>query len=155
MERFKIDQVAAQSGLTKRTIRYYEEIGLLPPPQRSEGGVRYYTPEHVALLKKIKQAKDALGFSLHELQNFISLGNIIETQKIGYKQAAERAEQKEKLRVIIETLTEKLNLIDQRIMKIETVRNDLLELKKKAQALAETLELEEKQDSDKQGQIMT
>lgn len=34
----KIDDVAKQSGLSKRTIRYYEEIGLLPSPPRSKGG---------------------------------------------------------------------------------------------------------------------
>ena len=37
-ERYKIDDVAKESGLTKRTIRYYEEIGLLPPPERSTAG---------------------------------------------------------------------------------------------------------------------
>lgn len=147
MERFKIDRVALQSGLTKRTIRYYEEIGLLPPPQRSEGGIRYYTQEHVELLNKIKYAKDALGFSLQELQQFISLRNIIEAQKIGYKQASERAEQKEKLLGIIHTLNEERNLIEQRILKIQQVRNEVTDLIKKAQALVETLDLEEKQNS--------
>ena len=143
---FKIDQVAMQSGLTKRTIRYYEEIGLLPPPQRSEGGIRYYTQEHVDLLKKIKYAKDALGFSLQELQQFIALSNIVETQKIGYKQAAERTEQKEKLLGIIRTLNEECNLIEQKILKIEQVRDDIMDLIKKAQTVVETLDQEEKQE---------
>lgn len=48
---YKIDEVAKQCGLTKRTIRYYEEIGLLPSPQRSEGNMRLYTQEDVDLLK--------------------------------------------------------------------------------------------------------
>lgn len=145
MDRFKIDQVAMQSGLTKRTIRYYEELGLIPPPQRSEGGIRYYTREHIELLKKIKQAKDALGFSLQELQHFISLNNTIEVQKTDYKQASERDEQKVKLKDIIDTLNEKLSFIEQRILKIEQVRNDLINVIKKAQALVETLDPEEKQ----------
>ncbi|MFP3821600.1 MerR family DNA-binding transcriptional regulator, partial [Bacillus sp. SIMBA_008] len=38
MEWMKIDQVAKRSGLTKRTIRFYEEIGLLSAPKRTEGG---------------------------------------------------------------------------------------------------------------------
>lgn len=146
MDRVKIDQVALQCGLTKRTIRYYEEIGILPPPQRSEGGVRYYTQEHVKLLKKIKYAKDALGFSLQELQHFIALSNTIEAQKVGYKQSSERTEQKDKLIGIINTLNEKLNLIEQRILKIEQVRNDVLDLKNRAQALVETINLEEQQE---------
>lgn len=146
MDRLKIDQVALQSGLTKRTIRYYEEIGIIPPPQRSEGGIRYYTQEHIELLKKIKCAKDALGFSLLELQHLISLSNIIEVQKAGYKQASERTEQKEKLIEIINALNEQLNLIEQKILKIEQVRDDLIDLKKRAQAVVETIKLEEKPD---------
>lgn len=143
MKRFKIDQVALQSGLTKRTIRYYEEIGLLSSPQRSVGGIRYYTQEHVELLKKIKYTKDALGFSLEELQQFISLSNLVEAQKVSYRQSSERTEQKEKLIEIINALGEELNLIEQRIMKIEQVQNDLVHLKKRAQVLVETINLEE------------
>ncbi|ADY55846.1 transcriptional regulator, MerR family [Syntrophobotulus glycolicus DSM 8271] len=146
MDRLKIDQVALQSGLTKRTIRYYEEIGLLPPPQRSGGGIRYYTEEHITLLKKIKYAKDALGFSLQELQHFISFSNIIESQKAGYKQLSERTEQKEKLIEIINTLNEEINLIEQRILKIEHFRHDLIEMKERAQAHVERIEREEKQE---------
>ncbi|MDP4127973.1 MAG: MerR family transcriptional regulator [Bacillota bacterium] len=146
MDRLKIDQVSLQSGLTKRAIRYYEEIGILPPPQRSEGGIRYYTQEHVELLKKIKDTKDALGISLDELQHFISLSKIIEVQKEGYKQSSERIERKEKLLEIISTFNKEIELIDQKISKIERVRNDLMNLKKRAQALVETMNLEDKQE---------
>ena len=143
VNRLKIDQVALQSGLTKRTIRYYEEIGILPPPQRSKGGTRYYSQEHIELLKKIKYTKDALGLSLEELQKIISFSNTIEAQKTGYKQSSERVEQKEKLIGIISTLNEELNLIEQKILKIEQVRNDLTHLRKQAQALIETINVEE------------
>jgi DNA-binding transcriptional MerR regulator len=122
VDRFKIDQVALQSGLTKRAIRYYEEIGILPPPQRSKGGIRYYTLEHVELLKKIKYTKDALGISLEELQNFVSFSRTIDSQKAGYKMATERTEQKEKLIEIIFNLNEEINIIDQKILKIKQVR---------------------------------
>ena len=64
MSELKIDDVAKQSGLTKRTIRYYEQIGLMPAPPRSEGGFRLYTEEHVEFLKKITNAKEVMGFSL-------------------------------------------------------------------------------------------
>ncbi len=64
MERFKIDDVAKATGLTKRTIRYYEEIGLIKPPARSEGGTRLYTAEDIERLKNIVAAREVLGFSL-------------------------------------------------------------------------------------------
>jgi DNA-binding transcriptional MerR regulator len=144
VDRLKIDQVALQCGLTKRAIRYYEEIGILPSPQRSKGGIRYYTQEHVELLKKIKYTKDALGISLEELQNFVSFSKTIDAQKAGYNQAT-RTEQKEKLSEIINNLNEEINIIDQKILKIKQVKNDLINLKNKAQACVDTINVEENQ----------
>lgn len=64
----RIEQVAARTGLTKRTLRYYEEIGLLPPPTRTEGGYRLYSEADVQRLERIKRLKDLLGFSLAEIR---------------------------------------------------------------------------------------
>lgn len=52
LEWMKIDQVAKRSGLTKRTIRFYEEIGLIPAPKRTEGGVRLYSEDDMEELEK-------------------------------------------------------------------------------------------------------
>ena len=64
----RIEQVAARTGLTKRTLRYYEEIGLLPSPTRTEGGYRLYSEADVQQLERIKRLKDLLGFSLAEIR---------------------------------------------------------------------------------------
>src|SRR6476661_4626578 len=61
---YRIEQVAARTGLTKRTLRYYEEIGLLPPPTRTEGNYRLYSAADIARLERIKRMRDLLGFSL-------------------------------------------------------------------------------------------
>ena len=68
----RIEQVAARTGLTKRTLRYYEEIGLLPPPTRTEGGYRLYSEADVQQLERIKRLKDLLGFSLAEIARMFS-----------------------------------------------------------------------------------
>lgn len=65
---YRIDQVAARTGLTKRTLRYYEEIGLLPPPTRTEGGYRLYSEQDVQHLELIKRLRDLLGVSLAEIR---------------------------------------------------------------------------------------
>lgn len=57
---YKIDEVTKQVGLTKRTLRYYEEIGLICPPERSEGNIRLYTDEDIARIKRIVEAKEVL-----------------------------------------------------------------------------------------------
>jgi DNA-binding transcriptional MerR regulator len=54
-------------GLTPRTIRYYEEVGLLEPAARSEGAYRLYDDEDVDRLRFIKAMRDDAGFSLAEI----------------------------------------------------------------------------------------
>lgn len=81
---FRIGEIAALSGLTQRTIRYYMELGLLPE-ERSSGGQRNFTNNDLVYLKRIKELK-ALGFSLEEIGKIISLrkedesGNIRRTE---------------------------------------------------------------------------
>jgi len=65
---WRIDQVAARTGLTKRTLRYYEEIGLLEPSTRTEGGYRLYREADIEHLERIKRLRDLLGFSLAEIR---------------------------------------------------------------------------------------
>jgi len=62
----KIQEVAAEVGLTTRSIRYYEEIGLLAPA-RSGGAYRLYEREDVERLRFIKGLRDDAGFSLAEI----------------------------------------------------------------------------------------
>jgi len=65
---YRIEQVAARTGLTKRTLRYYEEIGLLPPPTRTEGNYRLYSEADITRLERIKRLRDLLGFKLDEIR---------------------------------------------------------------------------------------
>lgn len=70
-EHARIDEIAARTGLTKRTLRYYEEIGLLDAPTRTEGGYRLYTTSDVQRLERIKRLKNLLGFSLAEIRELV------------------------------------------------------------------------------------
>ncbi|MGH2505345.1 MAG: MerR family transcriptional regulator [Ktedonobacterales bacterium] len=68
-ERFlRIDEVARRTGLTKRTLRYYEEMGLLAPAQRSEGNYRLYSESDIHTLEHIKAMRDLLGLELKEIR---------------------------------------------------------------------------------------
>lgn len=66
-----IGEVAAASGLTPDTLRYYERLGLLSAPQRTSGGFRVYPPQTLARLRFIKQAQ-TLGLTLHEIRDLVS-----------------------------------------------------------------------------------
>ena len=73
MDRFmRIGDLAELAGVTQRTIRYYESIGLLAPGKREGHGHHYYTEETLARLRKIDQLK-RLGLSLEEIGEVIDL----------------------------------------------------------------------------------
>ncbi len=63
----RIGEVARLTGTTPRTIRYYEEIGLLPGRDRVPGAHRAYREEDVERLQEVLRLKDLLGLSLEEL----------------------------------------------------------------------------------------
>ena len=66
----QIGEVAERIGLSLRTIRYYEEVGLVTPSARSQGGFRLYTESDIARLQLIKRMKP-LGFSLDEMRSLL------------------------------------------------------------------------------------
>ena len=68
--RLQIGDVAERTGLSLRTVRHYEEVGLLPAAQRSPGGFRLYTEEAVERLLVIKQMKP-LEFTLEEMRELL------------------------------------------------------------------------------------
>jgi DNA-binding transcriptional MerR regulator len=71
-ERMRIGDLTERAGVTPRTVRYYESIGLLPPGERAGHGHHYYTEETLARLRKIDQLKQ-LGLSLDEIRDVIDL----------------------------------------------------------------------------------
>jgi MerR family transcriptional regulator, repressor of the yfmOP operon len=69
----RIGDVAKLAGTTPRTIRYYEEIGLLPEaPERPSGGHRLYTHAEVERLREVMRLKELLGVSLDELKDLLT-----------------------------------------------------------------------------------
>ncbi len=66
-EQISIGQLAAETGVSSRTIRYYEELGILPEPSRSPGGTRKYGPEYRFYVEGAVALKE-LGFSLDEIK---------------------------------------------------------------------------------------
>ncbi len=63
----RIQEVAAEVGLTARSIRYYEEIGLLEPAARSDGDYRLFDASDLERLRFIKSLRDDAGFSLAQV----------------------------------------------------------------------------------------
>ncbi|HWP63575.1 MAG TPA: MerR family transcriptional regulator [Candidatus Binatia bacterium] len=67
----RIHEAAAETGLTPRAIRYYEELGLLRPAARSDGAYRLYDDDDLERLRFIKGLRDDAGFSLAEIAQLL------------------------------------------------------------------------------------
>ena len=67
-----IGPLSRQTGCHIETIRYYERIGIMPPPPRTEGGHRLYREEHLKRLTFIRRSRE-LGFTLEDVRNLLSL----------------------------------------------------------------------------------
>lgn len=68
----QIGEVAERSGLSLRTLRHYDDIGLLTPSERSDGGFRLYTEDDLDRLLVIRRMKP-LGYSLDDMQRVMQL----------------------------------------------------------------------------------
>lgn len=68
----QISDLAEQLGITARTIRLYEKIGLVNPPKRTEGGVRYYDKSDIKRFKFVLKLK-TLGISLEEMKELADI----------------------------------------------------------------------------------
>lgn len=73
-ERLGIGDLARATGTKVVTIRYYEQIGLMPAPDRTSGNYRAYSGNHQARLSFIRRARD-LGFSISQVKELLSLAD--------------------------------------------------------------------------------
>ncbi|GAA2658660.1 MerR family transcriptional regulator [Streptomyces lunalinharesii] len=85
----QIGEVSARTELSLRTIRHYEETGLVIPSARSQGGFRLYTETDVARLMVIRRMKP-LGFTLDEMRDLLEVTDRLDAR--GTPTGAERGE---------------------------------------------------------------
>ncbi len=72
--RFSIGRLARETGCKVQTIRWYEEIGLMPKPGRTPGNQRVYVREHADRLAFIRHARE-LGFPLDDVREMLAMGD--------------------------------------------------------------------------------
>ena len=105
-----IGEMAHELQLNPKTIRYYEEVGLLPKPQRSGSGYRLYSRNEMERLRLVKRAK-ALGLSLAEIKELVEYAIDGNCRGLGHR--------------LLSLVNAKLAAIDQRIEELITFREDL------------------------------
>lgn len=119
---YSIDQVAAQTGLTKRTLRYYEEVGLLPPTDRTGGNYRRYSDEDIQRIEHIKKLRDLLGFSLADIRAMLEVDDERGLLKAANRHETDAAAKIARIDRGDELIRRQLQLIEQKIAGLEQMR---------------------------------
>lgn len=94
----RIQEVAAETGLTPRSIRYYEEIGLLEPAGRSEGAYRLYDPSDLERLRFIRSLRDDAGFSLAQIGQLLEDEAARERNRLRFRTSGDETERRALIR---------------------------------------------------------
>jgi len=106
-----IGAAADATGVSAKTIRYYESIGLIPPATRAENGYRHYTGFDIETLKFIQRARH-LGFSVKDVGGLLALWSDKKRTSASVKAMAMRH----------------ISEVEQRIAELETIRGTLIDL---------------------------
>src|SRR5207245_6594349 len=81
----QIGEVAERTGVTQRTLRFYEEKGLLRPPSRMVGGFRLYSEQDVKRVEHIRRLQDLLGVALAEIKEMVEAEEVLRELRAQYR----------------------------------------------------------------------
>lgn len=125
---YHIEDVAKKSGLTKRTLRYYEDMGLIQP-SRTESSYRLYSEEDIENIIRIKTLKCNLGFTLFEIKETFNLE--LDLKKILCKDTKDD----ELIQKSIVLLKHQINLIEEKEQSFKKTKEKYKEILTKVEML--------------------
>ena len=136
----RIGEVAELTGTTPRTIRYYEEIGLLPEAgDREHGKRRLYTTDDVERLQELIRMKDLLGLSLDDLKRLVEAEAARAGLREQWESADEPAEQRRILEESLRHIGDQLKLVRARRGEIERLETELAARQRRIRARLKAL----------------
>lgn len=115
-----IGELANTLGLTTRTLRYWEEVGIIESVPRADGATRGYTPYYVRRIRFIMKLKD-FGLTIKEMQDlYVAYGEAKQTERM--------------IPRLVEILDEHINKVDDKMAKLASLRKDIVEYRQKISA---------------------
>lgn len=121
---FRIGELARRTGVNQRTLRFYEERGLLQPTSRFESGMRLYTEGDVATVGLIRELQEMLGFSLAEIRTILEAEEA-EGEAFALDEGGSSDESQSRLKRTVDVTRTQLALIARKVAKLERMREQL------------------------------
>jgi DNA-binding transcriptional MerR regulator len=143
-KRLRIGEVAELTGTTPRTIRYYEEIGLLrASADREQGKRRHYDETDVERLREIMRLRDLLGLSLEELRSLVEAEDARAALRAELRETDDVARQSEILHEALDHICNQLKLVRKHKNELERLERELTAKQRKARARLRDIEAED------------
>ena len=141
----RIGEVAELTGTTPRTIRYWEEIGLLSAATgaREQGKHRLYSDGDVERIREIVRLKELLGLSLEQLSQLLEAENARAELRREYHAAEEPADRARILNQSLRHIATQLQLVRGRKAELLTLEADLAEREQRINKILAEIELEQ------------
>jgi DNA-binding transcriptional MerR regulator len=121
---FRIGEVAARAGVSTRTIRYYEELGLLDPA-KTPGGSRRYSEEDVTLLERVLELRDVMGFELERIAPIVRAECRLDQLRDEYQQGVSEERHAELVREAAAINDQLCTLVAEKIEVLHAFAQDL------------------------------
>ena len=147
----QIGEVAERTGVTQRTLRFYEEKGLLRPPSRMDGGFRLYSEDDVRRVQQIRKLQDLLGVSLADIKEMVEAGEVLRELRAQYRPEAGIEEKRRQLLKAIDVVQGQYGIVKHKIGQMEEMRGQLEERLKTLDRWIAELEESEKREPVPQG----
>jgi DNA-binding transcriptional MerR regulator len=142
----QIGEVAERTGVTQRTLRFYEEKGLLRPPSRMVGGFRLYSEQDVKRVEHIRRLQDLLGVALAEIKEMVEAEEVLRELRAQYRPDSAIDEKRRQLERAIEVVQAQYGIVKQKTEQMEEMKAQLKErLKTFDRWMKELNELETKE----------
>jgi MerR family transcriptional regulator, repressor of the yfmOP operon len=138
--RLRIGEVAEATGTTPRTIRYYEEIGLLESTEaRKEGKHRSYSEADVDRVREVIRLRDLLGLSLDELRRLVEAESARAALRREWRETEDPTVRRRLLEASLGHIANQLELVRKRRAELERLDEELVAKRKRARQLLSEL----------------
>jgi DNA-binding transcriptional MerR regulator len=126
----RIGEVAERTGVTPRTIRYYEEIGLLGGGERRKGSHRLYEESDIERVLELTRLRDLLNLSLDELKQLIEADEVRATLRRAWDETDSASERLRIVEAALPYVENQLELVRRRRKELELLEDDLVARRK-------------------------
>ena len=123
----QIGEVAERTGVTQRTLRFYEEKGLLRPPSRMDGGFRLYSEDDVKRVEMVRRLQDLLGVTLADIKEMVDAQEMLRELRAQYRPEAGVEEKRRQLKKAIDVVQAQYVIVKQKCGQMEEMKGQLEE----------------------------